>query len=74
MNTIICKDSRHGQHYTNIMQEADRVKKCCVNTDTISKFKNKDKSMVIDNEPKTINYFLPSPSQDNDKRVSAEIM
>ena len=29
--------------------------------------------MVIDKEPNTINYFLPGPAQDNDKRVSAEI-
>ena len=29
--------------------------------------------MVIDKEPNTINYFLPGPNQDNDKRVSAEI-
>ena len=47
--------------------------KCCVNTDTISKFKNKDKSVVIDNEPNNIYYFLPGPSQDNDKGVSAKI-
>ena len=36
-NTAICLDSRHGQNYTNIMQEADRAKKYCVNTDSISK-------------------------------------
>ena len=30
--------------------------------------------MVIDNEPNKIYYFLPGPSQDNNKRVSAEIM
>ena len=29
--------------------------------------------MVIDKEPNTINYFLPGPNQDNDKRPSAEI-
>ena len=29
--------------------------------------------MVIDNESKTINYFLPGTNQDNDKRVSADI-
>ena len=71
--TVICQDSMHGHHYTNIMQEADRAEQCCVSTDTISKFKNKDKSMVIDNEPNKIKYFLPSPSQDNNKRVSVEI-
>ena len=41
--------------------------------DTISKFKNEDKPMVIDKEPNTINCFLPGLNQDNDKRVSAEI-
>ena len=29
--------------------------------------------MVTDKEPNTINYFLPGPNQDNDKRLSAEI-
>ena len=29
--------------------------------------------MVIDKEPNTINYFIPDPDQDNDKRASAEI-
>ena len=57
-NAAIYQDSRHGQDYTNIMQEADRAGKCKVNTDIISKFKNKDKSMGIDNEPKEISDFL----------------
>ena len=30
--------------------------------------------MVIDYKPNKISYFLPGPSQDNDKRVSAEIV
>ena len=30
--------------------------------------------MVTDNEPSKINYFLPGPSQDNDKKVSSGIM
>ena len=29
--------------------------------------------MVTDKEPNTINYFLPGPNQDNNKRASAEI-
>ena len=29
--------------------------------------------MAINKEPNTINYFLPGPSQDNDKRVNAAI-
>ena len=29
--------------------------------------------MVNDKEPNTIDYFIPGPTQDNDKRVSAEI-
>ena len=33
----------------------------------------KDKSMVIDNEPNKMNYFLPGPSQDSNKRVNTEI-
>ena len=39
-----------------------------------SKSDNKDKLMVLDKEPNAINYFLPGPSQDNDKKVSAEII
>ena len=75
-NTAIHQNSRHVQHYTNMIQDADRAKKCYVNTESISEFKNKDKPMVIDKEPNIINYFLPDPNQDNDqrvKRVSAEI-
>ena len=55
------------------MQEADRAKKCYANTDSISKFNNKDKPIIIDKEPYTIIYFLPGPNQDYDKRMSAEI-
>ena len=47
-NTAICQGSRHEQHYTNTMQEADRAEKCYANTDNMSKFDNKDKPMVID--------------------------
>ena len=52
---------------------ADRAEKCSMNTDTISKFENKDKPMAIDKEPNTINCFLPGPDQDNEKRISIEI-
>ena len=55
------------------MQEADGAEKCYINTVSISKFDNKDKPMVIDKGPSTINYFLPSPNQVNDKRVSMEV-
>ena len=72
-NTTIHQDLRHGQHYTNIMLESNRAKECCVNTNTISKFKNKDKSAVIDNKPNKGNYFLSGPSQENYMRISAEI-
>ena len=56
-----------------MMQEADKAKKCYANIDSISKFNNKDKPMVIDKEPNIINYYLLGPNQDNDRRVSAEI-
>ena len=29
-STANCQDSRHGQHYTNIMQEANKAKKNAV--------------------------------------------
>ena len=55
-----------------MMQEADRAEKYYANTGSLSNFENKDKETVIDKESNTINYFLPGPNQDNDKRVSAE--
>ena len=67
VGSAICQNSRHAQHYTNMMQKADRADKCYANTDRISEFENKDKPMVFDKEPNTINYFLPGPNQDNDK-------
>ena len=51
--------------------QADTPEKSCTNTDSISKFENNGKSMVTDND--TINYFLPSPNRNNDKRMSVEI-
>ena len=45
--------------------------KCYSNTDSISKFENKCKPMVTDNDK--INYFLPDTNRHNDKRMSAEI-
>ena len=71
-NTAICQTSGKMKHYTNIMQEADRAEKRYSNTDSISKFENKDKPMVSDKEPNTTNYILPGPNRDNDKRVSDE--
>ena len=41
-NTAICQASRHEQHYTNMIQEADRTEKCYANTDSISKIDKKD--------------------------------
>ena len=55
------------------MQETGRPEKCYRNTDSISKSSSKDKPMVTDNENNTINYFLPGPNQDNDKKASGEI-
>ena len=36
------------------------------------KFDNKDKLIITDKEPNTINYFLPGPNQANNKRVSTK--
>ena len=54
------------------MQDAGRPTKWKTNTD-ISKCNKKDKPEVTDNESSIMNYFLPGPNQDNDKKVSAEI-
>ena len=68
-NTAICQGSRHEQHYTNMLQEAEWAKKYYANTDSLSKFDSKDKSAVTDKGTNT-NNFLPGPNQDNNKRVS----
>ena len=63
INTDNSQGSRHEQHYTNMMQEADRAKRCYANLYSISKFNCKDKPMDIDREPYEINYFLPGPTK-----------
>ena len=40
-NTAICQSSRHMQHYTNMMQDANRAEEYYANIDSISIFKNK---------------------------------
>ena len=56
-----------------MMQAAGRPKRYHKNTDSISKSNNKDKPIVTDNENSKLNYFLPGPNKDNDKKWSAEI-
>ena len=34
-NMAICQSTRHVQHYTNMMQEADRAGKCYANSGNI---------------------------------------
>ena len=72
-NTTICQSSKHVQQYTNMIQDVDRAEKSYANLDTISKFENKGKTIIIDEEPKTRSYFLPGSNHNNDKRVSAKI-
>ena len=52
-------------------QEADTTEKCYINTDSVSKFENKDKPVVTDNDK--MHYFLPGPNRENDKRTKTEI-
>ena len=59
-NTAI--HQRYVQHYTNIMQDANRAKKCYADTDSISEFEMKDKLMVPDKECSTKIYILPGPN------------
>ena len=61
-STAICQGSRPEQHYTNMIQEANKAEKCYANKDNILKFDNKVKPMGIDKEPNTINYFLVGPN------------
>ena len=58
INTGNCQGSRYEQHYTNMMQEAERPQKCYTNTDNISNSDTKDGQMVIDDKNNKINYFL----------------
>ena len=73
INKANCQCSRCEQHYKNVMQKADRPKKCHRNTDSISKSNNKYKPVATDNEKSIINYFLPGLNQDNNEKASAEI-
>ena len=54
-------------------QETSRSEKCYINTDSISKSDNKNKSMVSIKLSNTLGYFLPGPNSDVDKKKSAEI-
>ena len=71
-NTANTQGAGCEQHYTNMRQEASRPGRCYTNINSNSKLKSNsaNKPMVNNNE---INYFLANPSQDNDKRPSAEI-
>ena len=54
-------------------QIADRPVRCYTNTSSNSNLNSNstEKPMVNSNE---IDYFLPGPNQDNDKRLSTEII
>ena len=71
-NTGNSQEQTREQHYINMRQEAGTIEKYCTNTDSISKFQNKDKPMVTDND--SIKYFLQGPNSDINKRVSTEII
>ena len=49
-------------------QETDRTEKSYINTDSISKSNNKNKPMVDNQLPNTVEYFLSGPSCDSDKK------
>ena len=56
-----------------MMQEDERAKKCYGNTDSISKYDNKNKTRITDKEPNTIDYFLPGPNQGNYRAAGTKI-
>ena len=72
-NKAIPQSPWHEQQYANMTQATDRAEKCYTNTDSISKSDNPDKLMVDNKLSNTIDYFLPGPNWDIDKKVSAEI-
>ena len=53
------QESMHQQQSVNIRQEADTPEKCYTNTDSTSKFENKNRPTVTAND--NISYFLPGP-------------
>ena len=71
-NTANRQVSISEQQYMNMKQQAYTPEKYYTNTDTKSKFENKDKPMVTDNDK--IYYFLPGPNWDNDKTAGTEII
>ena len=54
-------------------QETSRTEKCYTNPDSISKSDSTDKPIVNNKLSTTIDYFLPGPNCDSDKKTSAEI-
>ena len=72
-DTDNCCTNKATFQSTNMMQETGRAKKFYTNTDSISKSDNTDKLMVNNKLSNAIDYFLPGPNCDNDKRVSTEI-
>ena len=73
-NTIQMKKAESPENCkTNMSQKIDATEEYYTNTDNISKFEDEEKPMVTDNGNNNIEYFLPGPNSDNDKRVRAEI-
>ena len=70
-NTDNSQEPTSEQHYVNMKQETGTTEEYCTNTDSILEFENKNEPMVTDNG--NIEYFLPGPNSNIDKRVSAEI-
>ena len=68
-----CCTNKAAAHSSDMVQETNRAEKCYINTDSILKSDNTDKPMVNNKLSNTIDYFLPGPSYDSDKKTSAEI-
>ena len=56
------------------MKEAEKQKKCNINTTGISNLNSKDNPIVTDNNNNKINYFLPGAQQEAYNTTSTEII
>ena len=68
-----CCAKRPTTQREDMKQEAERAEKSYKNTGSISKSNNKNKPMVNNKLPNTVEYFLLGPSCDIDKKRGTEI-
>ena len=68
-----CYTSKPTAQREDTKQETNRAEKCYTNADSISKSNSKDKPTVNNQLSNMVDYFIPEPNYDNDKKKSAGI-